>query len=206
MKDIINQVFTFLELSFVFPQLLLFYLSTQKEIIVNDVQKWVSVFEWKEPSNLVNLLTLISRNQEFRNLYYYRISKGNLSARVLMKIIKIFYPECTSLFIDPSCNIGEGLFIQHGFSTIIMADMGDNCWVNQQVSIGYKDKTGRPKIGNNVRITAGAKVLGNINLGNNVTVGANAVVTKNVPDNCVVVGVPAYIIKRDGLKVKEELV
>lgn len=206
MRNIINKLFTFLELSFVFPPLLLFYLSTQKEIIVNDVQKWVSVFEWKEPSNLVNLLTLISRNQEFRNLYYYRISKGNLSARILMKIIKILYPEYPSLFIDRSCNIGGGLFIQHGFSTIIMADMGQNCWVNQQVSIGYKDKTGHPKIGNNVRITAGAKVLGNINLGNNVTVGANAVVTKNVPDNCVVVGVPAYIIKRDGLKVKEELV
>ncbi|WP_143171073.1 serine O-acetyltransferase [[Phormidium ambiguum] IAM M-71] len=202
----VNQFFTILELILVFPQLLLFYLTTQKQIIIADVQKWVSIFELKSSSNLINLLTLISRNQEFRNLYYYRISKGNLLARIFMKIIKIFYPECSTLFIDPSCNIGEGLFIQHGFSTIIMADMGKDCWVNQQVSIGYKDKTGRPKIGNNVRITAGAKVLGNINLGNNVTVGANAVVTKNVPDNCVVVGVPAYIIKRDGLKVKEDLV
>nr|WP_275994314.1 hypothetical protein [Argonema antarcticum] len=87
-----------------------------------------------------------------------------------------------------------------------MADIGENCWINQQVSIGYKDKTGRPKIGDNVRITAGAKVLGNITVGNNVTVGANAVVIKNVPDNCVVVGVPAYIVKKNGLKVKEELV
>lgn len=206
MKGILNQIYTVLELTFFLPQLLLFYLTNEKEIIINDVQTWVSVFEWKEPFNLVNLLTLTSRNQEFRNLYYYRISKGNLLARIFMKIVKIFYPECPSLFIDPSCSIGKGLFIQHGFSTIIMADMGENCWVNQQVSIGYKDKTGRPKIGNNVRITAGAKVLGNITLGNNVTVGANAVVTKNVPDNCVVVGIPAYIIKKDGLKVKEELV
>lgn len=206
MKGILTQVFTILELTLVFPQLLLFYLTTHKQIIIADVQKWVNIFEWKDSSNLANLLTLISRNPEFRNLYYYRISKGNLLARIFMKIIKTFYPECSTLFIDPSCNIGEGLFIQHGFSTIIMADIGENCWINQQVSIGYKDKTGRPKIGNNVRITAGAKVLGNINLGNNVTVGANAVVTKNVPDNCVVVGVPAYIIKRNGLKVKEELV
>lgn len=206
MKGILNQISTFFELTFFFPQLLLFYLTNQKQTIINDVQRWVSVFEWKEPSNLVNLISLTSRNQEFRNLYYYRISQGNIIARIFMKIVKIFYPECPSLFIDPSCNIGGGLFIQHGFSTIIMADIGENCWINQQVSIGYKDKTGRPKIGNNVRITAGAKVLGNINLGNNVTVGANAVVTKNVPDNCVVVGIPAYIIKRDGLKVKEDLV
>lgn len=86
-----------------------------------------------------------------------------------------------------------------------MADIGANGWINQQVTIGYKDKTGRPQIGDNVRITAGAKVIGNLKIGNNVTVGANAVVVKNVPDNCVVVGVPASIIQRDGIKVKEAL-
>jgi len=89
---------------------------------------------------------------------------------------------------------------------IIMADIGENCWINQQVTIGYKDKTGRPNIGNNVRITAGAKVFGNIDIGDNVVIGANAVVTKNVPPNCVVVGIPAYIIKKDGERVRQELV
>lgn len=206
MKDIFSQFFRLLELTLVSPQLVLFYLTTSKKLIESDVERWVTIFGWKESSKQVNLLTLISRNLEFRNLYYYRISKGSIYARILMRIIKLLYPECPSLFIDPSCNIGKGLFIQHGFSTIIMADIGENCWINQQVSIGYKDKAGCPKIGNNVRITAGAKVLGNINLGHNVTVGANAVVTKDVPANCVVVGIPAYIIKRDGLKVKEELV
>ena len=87
-----------------------------------------------------------------------------------------------------------------------MADLGENCWVNQQVTIGHKDKTGRPQIGNNVRITAGAKIIGNLKIGDHVTVGANAVVVKDIPDLCIVVGVPAYIIKRDGVKVKEELV
>ncbi|MEO0490941.1 MAG: serine acetyltransferase, partial [Cyanobacteria bacterium J06659_2] len=68
------------------------------------------------------------------------------------------------------------------------------------------DKSSRPWIGDNVRITAGAKVIGGVKIGNNVTVGANAVVVKNVPDDCVVVGVPAYIVRRNGVKVKEELV
>ena len=86
-----------------------------------------------------------------------------------------------------------------------MADMGENCWINQQITIGYKDKSGRPQLGDNVRVTAGAKVLGNIKVGNNVTIGANAVVVKDVPDNCVVVGIPAYIINRDGTKVQERL-
>jgi serine O-acetyltransferase len=60
-------------------------------------------------------------------------------------------------------------------------------------------------IGDNVRIGAGAKVLGGITLGDNVSVGANAVVVKDVPPNCVVVGVPAYIVKRDGKRVRESL-
>ncbi|MBA3942960.1 MAG: hypothetical protein H0X37_00190 [Herpetosiphonaceae bacterium] len=109
-----------------------------------------------------------------------------------------------SLYI-PTSTIGPGLFIQHGFSTIIAAkSIGENCWINQQVTIGYsRDEC--PTIGNNVVITAGAKVLGNISIGDNTVIGANAVVVKNVPPNCTVVGVPAYIIKRDGKKTKEEL-
>lgn len=206
MKSILNKVFNSLEIILFFPQILLFYLASEKETIEKDIRRWIKIFDWEEKSDLINLIRLNARNQEFRNLYYFRISKGNSLARLLMKINKFIYKECSSLFIDSSCNIGGGLFIQHGFSTIIMADMGEDCWVNQQVSIGYKDKTGRPKIGNNVRITAGAKVLGNINIGHNVTVGANAVVLKNVADNCVVVGVPAYIVKKNGVKVREELV
>ena len=128
--------------------------------------------------------------------------KGNFLGRLFSYILKVFYHPCPYLFLDNSCDIGAGLFIQHGFSTIIMADLGENCWVNQQVTIGHKDKSGRPQIGNNVRITAGAKVLGNIKIGNHVTVGANAVVVKDVPDNCVVVGIPAYIIEKEGIKHK----
>lgn len=74
------------------------------------------------------------------------------------------------------------------------------------MTIGYaNDNINCPKIGVNVRISAGAKVLGGITIGDNVTVGANAVVVKDVPENCVVVGVPAYIVKRNGMKVREPL-
>jgi serine O-acetyltransferase len=62
-----------------------------------------------------------------------------------------------------------------------------------------------PIIGNNVYIGAGAKILGSITIGDNVIIGANAVVTRNVPPNCTVAGVPARIIKRDGVRVKESL-
>lgn len=93
--------------------------------------------------------------------------------------------------------IGGGLFIQHGFATMIAAkSIGENCWINQQVTIGYKGPGDSPVIGDNVTITCGAKVLGPIHVGNYVVVGANAVVIRDVPDKCVVGGVPARILKQ----------
>jgi serine O-acetyltransferase len=102
--------------------------------------------------------------------------------------------------------IGGGLFIQHGFSTIISAkSIGQNCWINQQVTIGFTNSADAPTIADNVYVAAGAKVFGDISIGSNVIIGANAVVFKNVPPNCTVVGVPAYIVKCDGKKIKKAL-
>ena len=96
-------------------------------------------------------------------------------------------------------NIGPGLFIQHGFATVSAAkSIGSNAWINQQVTIGYKDDSSAPVIGNNVSICAGAIVLGNIFVGNNSTIGANAVITKDVPEESVVIGSKAFIIKKCG--------
>ncbi len=205
MIDFLKKVLFWVKIILTYPLLLAFLLTSEKEIIVADVRKWIEALGWEESNENIQLLRLLSEAREFRNLYYFRLFKGNFSARLLMYVLRFFYKECPYFFLDSSCQIGPGLFIQHGFSTILMADIGENCWINQQVTIGYKDKSGRPKIGNNVRITAGAKVIGNITIGDNVTVGANAVVVKDVPDNCVVVGVPAYIIRKDGVKVTEKL-
>jgi serine acetyltransferase len=66
-----------------------------------------------------------------------------------------------------------------------------------------KNEGGRgPVIGNNVRIAAGAQVLGNLTIGDNCTVAPNSYVNKSIPPNCTVVGVPAYIIRRDGKPVR----
>lgn len=88
------------------------------------------------------------------------------------------------------------MYLQHGFATIITAkSIGDNVWINQQMTIGHKGESA-PVIGNNVRISCGAKILGGVRIGDNVVVGAGAVVVKDVPSNCVVAGVPAKIIKQ----------
>lgn len=191
------------------PLLSLFFLSSEKIIIIKDVNRWKQIIHsnYNYNSNYITICLLLFKYMEFRNLYYYRIKKGNLLAELLMYILKIFYGELSSLYFSlcNKCEIGPGLYIQHGFCTIIGAkSIGENCWINQQVTIGWNG-SGNPIIGNNVMILAGAKIIGGVTIGDNVTVGANAVVVKNVPDNCVVVGVPAYIVKREGVKVKEHL-
>lgn len=186
------------------PLLILFLLSTKQNIIL-DIKRWSKILKLTSDSNVINLLVLLSRYKEFRNLFYYRVRTGNPSAKILMHFFKIFYKELPTLGIWTD-SIGPGLFIQHGVCTIIAADsIGKNCSINQQVTIGYSDDVNRPTIGDNVRITAGAKVIGGVKIGDNVTVGANAVVLKDVPNNCVVVGVPARIVSKDGVRVDQQL-
>ena len=92
-----------------------------------------------------------------------------------------------------SKEIGGGLFIQHGFATMVTAEsVGENCWINQQVTIGYNGHGRAPVIGNHVMITCGAKVLGDITVGDNAVIGANAVVIRDVEPGSKMVGVPAH--------------
>lgn len=130
---------------------------------------------------------------EFRYQVYYRLRKHSFLLRILLKPLQL--SNALNLYIHCS-DIGEGLFIEHGFSTIIACrHIGKNCWINQQVTIGYSDKIHSPYIGNNVEIKAGAKVIGNVTIGDDVIIGANAVVVKDIPSHSIVAGVPAKIIK-----------
>lgn len=103
--------------------------------------------------------------------------------------------------IDISCeSIGSGLTISH-FSCIFVyaQSIGSNCSLRQGVTVGAKNCVwgGRlPIIGNNVEFGAGCKVIGEVTIGNNVIIGANTVVTHDIPNNCVVAGVPGKVIKR----------
>lgn len=205
----IRQLVKKIKKTLVLPMLLVFIITDEREMILSDVRRWVNVElmdEVHETLDILNLLTLLALYREFRNQYYYRALKGNLTGMLAAYLTRVFYRPEPTLFIRQASNIGRGLFIQHGFSTVINATIGENGWINQQVSIGFNDDSGRaPVLGNNVRVGAGAKVLGPISVGDNVLIGANAVVVKNIPPNCTVVGVPAYIVKKDGVRVTEPL-
>ena len=112
----------------------------------------------------------------------------------------------TGIEIHPGAQIGQRFFIDHGMGVVIgeTTIIGDGCVLFQGVTLGGTGKeTGKrhPTLGNNVMVSAGAKVLGNIRIGNNVKIGAGSVVLMDVPDNCTVVGVPGRIAVREGQKV-----
>lgn len=115
----------------------------------------------------------------------------------------------TGVEIHPAAKIGHGVVIDHGMGIVIgeTAEVGDNCTIYQGVTLGGTGKdTGKrhPTIGKNVMIGAGAKVLGPFHVGDNAKIAAGAVVLAEVPPDCTAVGVPARIVRRDGLRTCEE--
>ena len=97
----------------------------------------------------------------------------------------------------------RGVLFAH-FGTIIInygAHIGCNCTVYQGVTIGSMRGQGTPVIGNNCVLFSGSKIIGKITIGDNVVVGAGAVVTKDIPDGCVVGGVPAKVLSQKGKEV-----
>ncbi len=154
-----------------------------------DLARWKQICHI-DASDTAALAILLWGYKEYRNLYIYRNSR-----RKLYRLwVRLWYKPMDTLYIDCP-QIGGGLFIQHGFATMIAAkSIGENCWINQQVTIGYTGK-GCPTIGNNVMITCGAKVLGDIHVGDGAIIGANAVVVRDVEPGAVMGGVPARRIK-----------
>jgi len=107
----------------------------------------------------------------------------------------------TGIEIHPGATIGKGLFIDHGNGVIIgeTTIIGENCTLYQGVTLGGTGKEQgkrHPTIGNNVMISAGAKVLGSFTIGDNSKIGAGSVVLAEVPPGSTVVGVPGRIVKR----------
>lgn len=115
----------------------------------------------------------------------------------------------TGIEIHPGAEIGKGFFIDHGSGVIIgeTTIIGDNCTLYQGVTLGGTGKEHgkrHPTLGNNVMVSAGAKILGSFKIGDNSKIGAGSVVLEEVPANSTVVGVPGRVVKRDNVALPQE--
>ena len=153
-----------------------------------DLKRWA---KWKTQCHYKNrymtFVFMMTEYKEFRNLCYCRMG-------FIQHFLHWLCPPLDSLRLF-SNEFGGGLLIQHGWNTTISAErIGENCRILHSVNIGFKNGK-RPVIGDNVHILCGASIFGGVHVGNNSVIGAHALVTHDVPENTVVGGVPARVIK-----------
>ncbi len=167
-----------------------------------DIKRDLVCLIGREKTNSFTVFRYFLSNRGFRAIYIlrkrrYHSSKQNRIRHLIWKVLDATVNGY--IYIEEEARIGPGFTIVHPLAvTIGSCEIGSNCTVYQGVSIGanYRSQCGKayPTIGDNVRISPGAVILGPINIGSNVVVAANAVVINDVPDNSVVGGVPARVI------------
>lgn len=168
--------------------------SKQKKLIQKDVARWNEI-DAIHLNFFESLNWYLTYKKEFRNLLQHRLKHPSGSAMAYLQffIARMLWKPMESLFIYTK-DIGGGLYIQHGFATIISAQkIGENCRIYQQVTIGYKGEHS-PVLEDNVSVTCGAKVLGDLTMHAHSLAAAGAVVVKDVPERAIVAGVPAKVI------------
>ncbi len=148
----------------------------------------------------------------FHALLFHRVAHWFYLRRrfIIARVISQFARWMTGIEIHPGARIGKGLFIDHGMSVVIgeTAEIGDNVTIYQGATLGGtgKEKGKRhPTIGNNVVISAGARVLGSFTVGDYAKIGAGAVVLRAVPPGATVVGVPGRVVMQNGRRVAGEI-
>jgi serine O-acetyltransferase len=138
------------------------------------------------------LTYLLAKHPEFRTLAYYRMEQHGVRWLIATSAARLIFRPQAGMTIDcPS--IGPRLFLEHAHGSTITAErIGADCWINQNVTIGYEGGEGRrPIIGDGVYIRTGAVVVGGIVVHDRAHIGANAVVRRDVEAGDTVAGVPA---------------
>ncbi len=173
------------------PHLAIYFLLANKRNLINyDILAINHQLNISLPLGL-NFLYQLHTNRYFRSVFYFRIGPA------LSLLISWYRPGDKYFWVPFSTKVGKGLTYAHPYSTVLNAEtIGDNFSCLHCTTIGKKGPgERRPRIGNNVTVGCHVAIIGDITIGNNVTIGAGSVIVKDIPDNAVVVGNPARIIK-----------
>ena len=171
-----------------------------RKLFRQDVQRWIIPQQVADPSEVTFLTTirLLWQHMPLRAMLWYRFSSWCKAKDIpfVPGFVQRFLYRFFGLEISAGANIGGGLYIAHPNGTVIFAqEIGENCSIIANVTIGMRNEWAFPRIGNNVFIGAGARVLGGIHVGDGAVIGANAVVIHDVPAGATVVGIPARVIR-----------
>ncbi len=174
--------------------------------LIKDVRNEFRLIKERDPAIHSALEVLLYPS--FKVMIHYRLAHSLYKKKLyfLARYVSQKAVRRTGIEIHPGAQIGDGFFIDHGNGVIIgeTTIIGNNVTLYQGVTLGGTGKEQgkrHPTIGNNVMISAGAKVLGSFTIGDNSKIGAGSVVLSEVPPNSTVVGVPGRVVKRNNVAV-----
>lgn len=170
-----------------------------RQLIWEDAREWKRIGylgfdKTEQPVRLRDVLRLLWTHVGLRATVWYRLSHAAHQRHIplLPGMIARSNLRRYGLDIVSSVPIGPGLYIPHPVGAVVMATaIGSRCHLISGVTIGMRTVQAFPRIGDNVTVSAGARVLGDIYVGDGATIGANAVVITDVPDGATMVGAPA---------------
>ena len=176
---------------------------------ISRVREEIRVVKERDPAIHSNMEVFLYPS--FKVMLHYRLAHKLYKKKkyFLARWISQRAARKTGIEIHPGEQIGNGFFIDHGNGVIIgeTTIIGNNVTLYQGVTLGGTGKEQgkrHPTIGNNVMISAGAKVLGSFTVGDNSKIGAGSVVLEEVPPNSTVVGVPGRVVKRNNISLPQE--
>ncbi|MBQ8188488.1 MAG: serine O-acetyltransferase [Lachnospiraceae bacterium] len=176
---------------------------------ISRVREEIRVVKERDPAIHSNMEVFLYPS--FKVMLHYRLAHKLYKKKkyFLARWISQRAARKTGIEIHPGAQIGNGFFIDHGNGVIIgeTTIIGNNVTLYQGVTLGGTGKEQgkrHPTIGNNVMISAGAKVLGSFTVGDNSKIGAGSVVLEEVPPNSTVVGVPGRVVKRNNISLPQE--